>query len=126
MKKKKREPDSLLPLPISTFHILLALADGELHGYGIMKEVATRTDGEVRLGPGTLYGSIKRLLEEGLIERSEERPDPDLDDERRRYYRLSDFGQRVTIAETKRLAQLVGMARSRKVLAGLKLSECNR
>jgi DNA-binding PadR family transcriptional regulator len=126
MKKKKREPDSVLPLPISIFHILLALADGELHGYGIMKEVAARTEGEVRLGPGTLYGSIKRLLEEGLIERSEERPDPDLDDERRRYYRLSDFGQRVTIAETKRLAQLVGMARSRKVLAGLKLSECNR
>jgi DNA-binding PadR family transcriptional regulator len=126
MKNKKREADSVLPLPISIFHILLALADGELHGYGIMKEVAVRTEGKVRLGPGTLYGSIKRLLEEGLIERSEERPDPDSDDERRRYYRLTDFGQRVTLAETKRLAQLVNMARSRKILAGLKLSECNR
>lgn len=126
MKKTKREPESLLPLPISVFHILLALADGELHGYGIMKEVAARTEGKVRLGPGTLYGSIKRLIEEGLIEESDARPDPALDDERRRYYRLTDFGQRVTIAETRRLAHLVGMARARKLLTGLKLSENNR
>ena len=126
MKKPKPDPESLLPLPISVFHILLALADGELHGYGIMKEVAVRTEGKVRLGPGTLYGSIKRLVADGLIERSDERPDPALDDERRRYYRLTDFGQRVTIAETKRLAHLVGMARARKFLTGLKLSENNR
>src|SRR5439155_19588769 len=104
MKRTKREPEGLLPLPISVFHILLALADGELHGYGIMKEVAARTEGKVRLGPGTLYGSIKRLIQDRLIEESAARPDPALDDERRRYYRLTAFGQRVTIAETKRLA----------------------
>src|SRR5688572_27941664 len=99
MKKPKRDPESLLPLPASVFHILVALADGELHGYGIMKEVAARTEGKVRLGPGTLYGSIKRLIEDGLIEESDSRPDPDLDDERRRYYRLTDFGQRVAVSE---------------------------
>ena len=126
MKKPKRDPESLLPLPASVFHILVALADGELHGYGIMKEVAARTEGRVRLGPGTLYGSIKRLTEDGLIEESDSRPDPDLDDERRRYYRLTDFGQRVAVSETKRLAQLVTMARAKKLLTGLRLSESNR
>ena len=126
MKKAKRDPQSLLPLPASVFHILVALADGELHGYGIMKEVAARTERKVRLSPGTLYGSIKRLIEDGLIEESDSRPDPDLDDERRRYYRLTDFGQRVAVSETKRLAQLVTMARAKKLLTGLRLSESNR
>src|SRR2546427_6463230 len=115
MKKAKREPESLLPLPISVFHILLALADGELHGYGIMKEVAVRTEGKVRLGPGTLYGSIKRLVADGLIEKSDERPDPALDDERRRYYRLTDFGQSVASAEAGRVAALLSQARARKL-----------
>lgn len=126
MKKPRRDPESLLPLPASVFHILVALADGELHGYGIMKEVAARTEGKVRLGPGTLYGSIKRLIEDGLIEESDSRPDPDVDDERRRYYRLTDFGQRVAVSETKRLSQLVTMARAKKLLTGLRLSERNR
>ncbi len=88
-------PESLLPLTPAVFHIMLALADGERHGYGIMQEVAALTDGALRLGPGTLYGSIKRMLADGLIEETDERPDPELDDERRRYYRLTDFGQRV-------------------------------
>ena len=126
MKKPKPDPESLLPLPASVFHILVALANGELHGYGIMKEVAARTEGKVRLGPGTLYGSIKRLIEDGLIEKSDSRPDPDFDDERRRYYRLTGFGQRVAVSETKRLAQLVSMARAKKLLTGLRLTERNR
>ena len=126
MKKPNPDPESLLPLPASVFHILVALANGELHGYGIMKEVVARTEGKVRLGPGTLYGSIKRLIEDGLIEKSDSRPAPDLDDERRRYYRLTEFGQRVAVSETKRLAQLVSMARGKKLLTGLRLTESNR
>jgi DNA-binding PadR family transcriptional regulator len=114
-RQAKRDPESLLPLPLTVLHILLALADGDKHGYGMMKEVAGRTEGKVRLGPGTLYGGIKRLLENGLIEKSDERPDPELDDERRVYYRLTGFGQRVLGAESQRLAQLVGMARAKRV-----------
>ena len=98
------------------FHILLALADKERHGYEIMREVDERTDGKMRLGPGTLYGSIKRMLGDGLIEELDERPDPELDDERRRYYRLTDFGRRVAIAEAERLEKLVKSARSKKLL----------
>jgi DNA-binding PadR family transcriptional regulator len=97
---------------------LLALSDGERHGYGIMQEVAWRTDNQVRMGPGTLYGTIKRMLADGLIEESTARPDPNLDDERRRYYRLTDFGQRVVRAEAKRLEQLVQVARSKQLLQG--------
>src|SRR5437879_6118048 len=104
MKKKKADPETLLPLTPAVFHILLALADGDCHGYGIMQEVERRSEGKVRLGPGTLYGSIKRLLHAGLIEESEVRPEAD--DERRRYYRLTDFGQRVAAAEAERLAHL--------------------
>jgi DNA-binding PadR family transcriptional regulator len=111
----QKDPVSLLPLPLTVLHILLALADGDKHGYGIMKEVAGRTRGAVRLGPGTLYGGIKRLLQDGLIEKSDERPDPELDDERRVYYRLTGFGQRVLSAESRRLSQLVGMARAKRV-----------
>ena len=97
MKNTKRDPEALLPLTPAVFHVLLALADSERHGYGIMQEVAARTNGMMRMGPGTLYGSIKRMLAAGLIEESGERPDPALDDERRRYYRLTDFGRRVAL-----------------------------
>lgn len=99
------------------FHILLALADSERHGYDIMSEVDERTEGNVRLGPGTLYGSIKRMLQAGWIEESGERPDPELDDERRRYYRLTDFGYRLAVAEAERLARLVKSARLKKLLS---------
>src|SRR5207253_10976236 len=98
------------------FHILLALADGDCHGYGIMQEVERRSQGKVRLGPGTLYGSIKRLLHAGLIEESDVRPEAESDDERRRYYRLTDFGQRVAAAEAERLAHLVSVARAKSIL----------
>ena len=118
---KKRNPDEFLPLTPAMFHILLALADRDRHGYEIMREVAERTEGKVRVGPGTLYGSIKRMLNDDLIEELDERPDPELDDERRRYYRLSKFGRRVAIAEAERLAQLVKAARSKKLLSTPKL-----
>ncbi|HKF58116.1 MAG TPA: PadR family transcriptional regulator [Blastocatellia bacterium] len=110
------EPADLLPLTPAVFHILLALADGERHGYGIMQEVEARTRKKVRLGPGTLYGSIKRMIADNLIEESEERPDPALDDERRRYYKLTRFGRMVAIAEAERLENLVGAARAKKLL----------
>lgn len=99
------------------FHILLALADKERHGYDIMREVDERTEGNMRLGPGTLYGSIKRMLNDRLIEELDERPDPELDDERRRYYRLTDLGRRVAVAEAQRLEKLVKSARSKKLLS---------
>lgn len=115
-----RAVESLLPLTPAVFHILITLADGEAHGYAMMQEVARRSGGIVRLGPGTLYGAISRLLEDGIIEESEERPDPDRDDTRRRYYRLTKFGERVLAAETERLADLVRAARSTKVVRKLK------
>ena len=118
MNKAKHEPEALLPLTPAVFHILLALADAERHGYGIMQEIALRTDGKMRMGPGTLYGSIKRMLADGLIEESGSRPDPTLDDERRRYYRLTDFGQRVARAEARRLADLVHVAQFKQLLGG--------
>src|SRR5437762_11352741 len=102
-----RNPEELLPLTPALFHILLSLADRERHGYDIMREVDERTEGKMRLGPGTLYGSIKRMLKDGFIEELEERPDPELDDERRRYYRLTDFGYRLAVAEAQRLERLV-------------------
>ncbi len=110
-------PESFLPLTPAVFHVLLALADGERHGYAIMQSVAETTDGRVSMGPGTLYGTIKRLLESRLIEESDARPDPELDDERRRYYRLSALGQRVAAAESHRYAGLVRVARARGLLA---------
>lgn len=97
----------LIPLKTHWFHIMLSLAGGEQHGYGIMQEVLNRTTGKVRLWPATLYGSIKRLREAGLIEESDERPAPELDDARRRYYRLTPFGKRVLNAECERLEELV-------------------
>jgi DNA-binding PadR family transcriptional regulator len=106
------EIDSLLPLPTATFHILLALAGDDLHGYAIMQEVAARTNDTVRLSAGTLYRSIQRMLEQGLIEELRERPVPELDDERRRYYRLTAFGRNVASAEARRLAALVKLARA--------------
>jgi DNA-binding PadR family transcriptional regulator len=116
-KSATQNPESFLPLTPAMFHILLALADRERHGYHIMQEVDERTEGRVKLGPGTLYGSIKRLLADGLIEESDERPDAELDDERRRYYRLSDFGFRVATAEAERLENLVKSARVKKLLS---------
>ena len=113
----ERSPEDFLPLTPAMFHILLALVDKERHGYHIMQEVDERTGGKVRLGPGTLYGSIKRMLADGWVDETEERPDADLDDERRRYYRLTDLGQRVATAEAERLALLVKMARNKKLLA---------
>jgi DNA-binding MarR family transcriptional regulator len=89
-----RRPHGLLPLTPAVFHILLALSDGERHGYAIMQEVAADTSGSLQLGPGTLYGCLKRMLAARLVEESDERPDSDIDDERRRYYRMTDFGVR--------------------------------
>jgi DNA-binding PadR family transcriptional regulator len=109
-------PETFLPLTPAVFHILLALADGERHGYSIMQEVATLTDGNLKMGPGTLYGSIKRMLASGLIEESDWRPDPELDDERRRYYRLTDLGRRVASAEAGRLSRLVHQAHRKQLL----------
>ena len=110
------EIDQVLPLTPTVFHILLALADRERHGYAIMQEVTAMTQNQVRMGPGTLYGSIKRMLKAGLIQESDERPDPELDDERRRYYRLTDFGRRVLAAEAERLSTLVGVAQAKRIL----------
>ena len=100
----------------AVFHILLSLADGEKHGYGIMQEVAERTDGAMVMGPGTLYGTLKRMLEAGLVEESGERRDPGLDDERRRYYRLTGRGRRAATAEAERLEALVRAARAKSLL----------
>ena len=112
----KSIPDGLLPLTPAVFNILLALADGEKHGYAIMLEVEQLTQGEVKMGPGTLYGSIKRMLAAGLIEECDERPDPSLDDERRRYYRLSGLGQKALTAEAERLSRQVSAARLKQIL----------
>jgi len=112
--------DNYLPLTPAVFHILLTLADGEAHGYAVMQEVTRRSGGTVKLGPGTLYGAVSRLLEDGIIEESEERPDPEMDDTRRRYYRLTKLGSRVLAAETDRLSDLVKAARSTKAVRKLK------
>ena len=114
--KASPPPESHLPLPPATFHILLALVDGERHGYAMMQEVAERTSGTVRLGPGTLYGSLKRLLEAGLVEEGGERTDPQLGDERRRYYRITKYGISVARAEARRLDGMVRAARRRKLI----------
>jgi len=105
------DPVELLPLPPATFHILLALSDQPRHGYSIMQEVAERSQGRCRLGPATLYTTVKRLLADGLIEEMDERPDPDMDDQRRRYYKLTRFGRRVAQAEFARLQALVRQAK---------------
>jgi DNA-binding PadR family transcriptional regulator len=112
MKEKTINPESLLPLPPATFHILLALADQDRHGYAIMNEVASRTNGELKLSAGTLYRSVQRMLEQGLITEPRTRPAPEMDDERRRYYRITPFGRSVARAEAQRLARLVRLARA--------------
>ena len=109
-------PETFLPLTAVAFEILLALADGELHGYSIMREVSDRSSGAVILHPGTLYRALARLLESGLIEELEERPNPAIDDERRRYYRLTDRGTAVARAEADRMASQLAAARSRRLL----------
>lgn len=106
------KPESLLPLPSAAFHIMVALADTDRHGYAVMQEVAQRTGGKIRLNPGTLYTTIKRLLEQGLIDELAERPGPDADDERRRYYRLTWFGRRVAEAEMARLNAMVTLGQN--------------
>ncbi len=105
------DPTSHLPLTPAMFQVLVALADGEKHGYAIIKEVSRRTDGKVRLRAGTLYTAIRRFVDEGLIQESAERPDPSLDDERRRYYRLTDRGRAVAVAEARRMAETLAQAR---------------
>jgi DNA-binding PadR family transcriptional regulator len=106
------DADALLPLPPVTFHILVALADEDRHGYAIMQDVAARTDGALKLGAGTLYRSVQRMLEQGLIAEVSARPAPELDDERRRYYRITPFGRSVARAEARRLAQMLKLARA--------------
>ncbi len=110
------DPDAFLPLPRDTFHILVSLADRERHGYSVMQDVAERTDGALRLSPSSLYASIKRLLTQGLIAELAERPDPDHDDERRRYYELTPLGRKVAKAEARRLERLLADARSTGLL----------
>jgi DNA-binding PadR family transcriptional regulator len=114
----RRTPEALLPLTPAVFHILLALADGEKHGYAIMQEVEVHTNGAMRLGPGTLYGSIQRMLKDSLIVEAPERTDTTRHEERRRYYRLTSFGLRVLQAEARRLEQLVHIAQSKQILPG--------
>jgi len=104
--------DAFLPLPTAVFHILVALADRERHGYSIMQDVAARTDGKVRLSAGTLYSAIRRMLEQGLIEELRESPDPSSEDERRRYYRLTQLGRDAALAEARRVNDLLSQARA--------------
>ena len=115
------DPSELLPLPVAQMHILLALADGDKHGYAIMSEVEVLTEGSVTMGPGTLYGTVKRMLKAGSIEETDERPDPELDDERRRYYRLTGLGARVLDAEVARMEQLTRTAWMRRTVAERRL-----
>jgi DNA-binding PadR family transcriptional regulator len=110
-----QDVESFLPLPASVMHIVVALASGDKHGYAIMRDVAELSGGTVRIGSGTLYGAIRRMLDQGLIEEAEQRPDPMLDDERRRYYRLTDLGRRVGAAEHRRLSALVDAGRLRQL-----------
>jgi DNA-binding PadR family transcriptional regulator len=113
MTERRQPPDSLLPLKPVVFQVLLSLAEGERHGYAIVQDITARTAAKLRLEPGNLYRSLKWMLDRGLLEESERRPAPDLDDERRRYYRITKFGQRVAEAETARLQQVVTDARRR-------------
>ena len=105
------DPQAFLPLPTAAFHILVSLAGGDRHGYAIMRDVEEGTGGHLKLNPGTLYTTIRRLLEQGLVIELDERPDPDEDDERRRYYRLTHLGRDVARAEAARLQEMVAFAR---------------
>ena len=109
-----KQPEAFLPLKSNWFHILLSLVGGEQHGYGIMQDVLERSGGKVRLWPATLYGSLKRLIAAGLIVESAQRPAPELDDERRRYYRLTPLGHRVLDLESQRLKELVRILQTRR------------
>jgi DNA-binding PadR family transcriptional regulator len=115
---KDPTPDSLLPLPTAVFHILIALADRDRHGYSVMQDVAARTGGKMRLSAGTLYSSIRRMLEQGLIEELRDSPDPSSTDERRRYYRITRFGKRVAAAEVERMNALLQQARATGLAPG--------
>src|SRR5688572_3699273 len=110
---KRIDPDELIPLAPAVFHLLICLAEGERHGYALKREIARRTDGKLVLGAGVLYGSINRMMEQGLIEESEDRPDPHLDDERRRYYRITPLGRKVAQAESARMRALIDLAAAR-------------
>ena len=125
---RTKNPEDLLPLTPPVFHILLALSEGERHGYAIMREVSADTGGSLELGPGTLYGCLKRMLSARLVEESDERPDPELDDERRRYYRLTALGARTVRAEAERLAAAVSAARARRLFRrkSMTLAEARR
>lgn len=113
------KPESFCPLPSAIFHILIALADRDRHGYAIMQDIAVRTNGKVRLSAGTLYSSMRRMLEDGLIQELAESPDPSSTDERRRYYRLTLFGRRVAAAEVERMNALVKQARATGLVRGV-------
>jgi DNA-binding PadR family transcriptional regulator len=118
MQSTRANVDELLPLPPATFHILVALVGEDRHGYAIIQDVAARTDGDVQLSAGTLYRSIQRMQEQGLIAETRERPAKELDDERRRYYRITPFGTEVARAETRRLAQMLKLARQTGLAPG--------
>lgn len=122
---REPDPDMLLPLTPAVFHILLALADSDRHGYSIMQEITVQTEGKLRIGPTTLYRSIKHMLADGLIIEVDERPEPDQDDERRRYYRLTSFGSSVAQAEMQRLARAIAIAKSKPLLARVQLESGN-
>ena len=115
MPRKPPEPESptdLLPLQKDMFHILVALASHDRHGYSIMQDIAARTEGKLQISPSSLYSAIKRMMDSGLIEELDERPDPERDDQRRRYYRITDFGRKVAVAEAHRLERLLADARA--------------
>lgn len=108
--KDRQTANDLTPLSHAFFHILLSLGEGERHGYALKREISTRTEGKLKLGPGVLYGSINKMLELGLIEESDDRPDPRLDDERRRYYRITNYGRKAAQAEAARMRELAQLA----------------
>ena len=116
MAHQSADPKTFLPLSQPVYHILVSLVDEDRHGYGILREIERRAGGDVRLGTGTLYTAVKRLVAAGLIEETDERPDPELDDHRRRYYRLTHLGRSVAAAEAARMAGLVGLARQKSLL----------
>src|SRR5579862_885695 len=118
MRPMKQDPNSLLPLTAATFHILMSVAEEDRHGYAIIQDVAARTNGELKLSAGTLYRSIQRMLEQGLLIETRDRPSPEDDDERRRYYRITPFGTAVAKAEARRLMQLVKLAQQSGFAAG--------
>jgi DNA-binding PadR family transcriptional regulator len=116
MWRYSRDVDRFLPLTPATYYLLISLAEGEKHGYAILRDVAARTEGRITLNVGTLYAALRRLERDGLIAESDERPDPSLDDERRRYYALTPLGRRALAAEAARMEDAVGMARAARLL----------